>query len=91
MLALFRLVIDGVSPTFQFITHIDFTYYSLVFLSLLILFVQLFIVMKAQKVKDSDDKSHKNKVELQLQKINNFAFYTLIAMLIMFVTYNFFR
>jgi hypothetical protein len=40
VLVLFRMVIDGVSPAVGYVTHVDFVFYWLVFLSLLILLFQ---------------------------------------------------
>lgn len=84
-LVLFRLVIDSVSPHAGYATHIDVVYYLIVFLSLLILFFQTYIILVIQKTGtgSEDEKQRRN------QKLENFSaltFIGIIAVLIIFLT-----
>ena len=88
-LVLFRLVIDAVSPSTGYPTHIDQVYYMISFLSLIILFFQTYIVLIAQK--DKDTLSHE-KVLLhsnKLENVNALMFVGVLVLLIVFLTISF--
>ncbi len=91
MLVLFRLVIESISPHVAYPTHIDFVYYALVFLSLIILFIQMYVILEGQNVKDSEDKVLKKRVASRLENINTASFYTILLSIILLMVYNFLR
>jgi hypothetical protein len=89
-LVLFRLVIDGVSPSVGYTTHIDFVYYLVVFLSLLVLFFQTYVVLVVQKINKLTDQA-KNKLVKKLKRTNDLSFFVVLILLISILTYNYFR
>src|SRR3989304_10098730 len=91
MLVLFRLVIQGESPDVAYMTHIDFTFYSLVLLSLLILFIEAYITLEAQRSKDLTDETQKNIVKQHLEKVSNIAFFVMPILLIILITVGYFK
>ena len=91
MLVLFRMVIESSSPAVGYATHIDFTYYTLVFLSLLILLLQMYIVLEAPKIDSIQDEGMKTKQIGKIEKVNNYAFFGILMLLVLFMTYNFLR
>lgn len=84
-LVLFRLVIDSVSPRVGYITHIDMIYYLVVFLSLLILFLQTYIVLVLQKINNLPDQIKQLRIK-RLEHFNALMFITVLALLILFLT-----
>lgn len=91
MLVLFRMVIESSSPAVGYATHIDFTFYTLVFLSLLILLLQMYIVLEAPRIEALEDEVLKSQRLSKIEKINNYAFFGILMLLVLFMTYNFFR
>lgn len=90
ILVLFRMVIDTLSPSIEYTTHVDFVYYLLVFLSLLILFFQAYVVLALQHSnKDTDvEQQHKRRM---LENANACMFMAILMLLIIAMTYNHFR
>lgn len=90
ILVLFRMVIDALSPSVGYTTHIDFVYYLLVFLSLLILFFQAYVVLALQQIgKDTDvEQLHTKRM---LENANAFMFMLVLTLLVLLMTYNHFR
>ncbi len=84
-LALFRLVIDGVSPHVGYSTHVDFTYYLLVFLSLLILLFQTYVVLTLQTTKHLS-KELQEPIKARLSFLNDWVFILTLATLVICIT-----
>ncbi|MFH1831697.1 MAG: hypothetical protein ABH827_02735 [bacterium] len=84
-LVLFRLVIDSVSPRVGYITHIDKVYYLVVFLSLLILFLQTYIVLVLHKSGNLDEQTKKLRNE-KLENLNDILFVLILVLLVVFLT-----
>jgi len=74
VLVLFIMVIDAVSPHVGYTTHLDFMYNLFVFLSLVILFFQGFVILQLQHVKgESETKQAAQRVWLEYA--NTFIFF----------------
>lgn len=88
-LVLFRLVVDAVSPEVGYATHIDFVYYVLVLLSLLILFFQTYVMLVIEKAKTllTDQQSA---IKEKLEIINALLFITVLTALITIMTVDLF-
>lgn len=87
-LVLFRLVVDAVSPEVGYATHIDFVYYVLVMLSLIILFFQTYIMLSIERVKTlPPDALHAKQKRLEL--INTLLFISILGALIVIMTIDF--
>ncbi|MBX9830629.1 hypothetical protein K2X40_01610 [Candidatus Babeliales bacterium] len=91
ILVLFRMVIDNTSPAVGNTTHIDFIFYAIVFLSLLILFFQTYVMLELQRIKDVEPGNTAEKAMDSLEKLNNNIFFGIIFLLVCLVTYNYFR
>lgn len=90
LLILFRLVIDSISPIIGYTTHIDFIYYAVVFLSLLILLFQTYVTLALQHATELIDLEQK-KMRETLKLINDEAFFFSLLLLLGFVFYSFYR
>jgi len=87
-LVLFRLVIDSSSPFVGYITQIDSVYYLVVLLSLLILFLQTYIILAQQRGPTlSEEKKHLRNE--QLEKLNAIVFVMVLTLLLAFLTIYF--
>jgi hypothetical protein len=85
-LVLFRLVIDSVSPHAGYATHIDIVYYLIVFLSLLILFLQTYIILVIQKT-DTLSENEKQQRNQKLENLSALAFWVTLVVLVLFLTF----
>lgn len=90
ILVLFRMVIDGVSPDVGSLTHVDFMYNLFVFLSLVILFFQTYVILRLQHLKETakDEKEH---TVQSLATCNNVVFFIILLALALGTTATFFR
>jgi hypothetical protein len=90
VLVLFRMVIDGASPRVSHTTHVDFIFYLLVFLSLFVLLFQTYAVLMLEKIKSLPSEEQRG-AKIWLERANNAVFFITLALLILFVTWSFFR
>lgn len=81
ILVLFRMVIDGVSPVVGYNTHIDFFFYVLVILSLVILLFQIYLVLKLNHIKEESEEKRK----LTLQRLDYFNSLLLLSSLLVLI------
>jgi hypothetical protein len=81
ILVLFRMVIDGVSPSVGYKTHVDFVFYLLVFLSLLILLFQAYVVLTLQKTKDFAQEMRES-IKSRLVLYNDIVFMATLLILV---------
>jgi hypothetical protein len=90
ILVLFRMVIDTSSPEVGLLTHVDFIYNLLVFLSLIILLFQTYVILQLQhaKARASDRLERRT---AQLTAANNVVFFFILIALIIGTTATFFR
>jgi uncharacterized membrane protein len=83
---LFRTAIDALSPNVGEATKVDYIYFVLVFLSLLILLFQAYLAIRIRMEED------KRKLTLKkinsLEKLNYIVFISILILLIIFVTYG---
>lgn len=90
ILVLFRMVIDAASPNVGNLTHVDFMYNLLVFLSLLILFFQTYVILRLQRIKEFSSELKEQHVHT-LATWNNIVFFLVLFALIIGTTATFFR
>ena len=90
ILVLFRMVIDSVSPDVGYTTHLDFMYNLFVFLSLVILFFQTYVVLRLQNIKKTGVESQAN-VQKQLSITNDLVFFGTLFALAFISSMTFFR
>jgi len=90
ILVLFRMVIDAVSPQVGYTTHIDFFYNFLVFLSLIILMFQTYVMLAMQKIKSLTEEIQQ-KTKESLDNMNDLIFIGNLVALVVLVTYSFYR
>jgi hypothetical protein len=81
ILLLFRMVIDAESPGIGYSTHIDFVYYLLVFLSLVLLLFQVYVLQRCQGVKEAQP-DLQEATYAKLENINNIVFFAQLLGLI---------
>ena len=91
LLVLYRLVIQGVSPEITYNSHIDFTFYTLVFLSMLIFFIQAYVCLETQKIKEKEEFVLQKTMLEKLETINHISFFVIPFLLILLMTYAFLR
>ena len=89
ILVLFRMVILQLSPSMGEVTKADFTYFLLVFLSLMILVFQAYILLVMKKIINYSEELQKKKVAL-LEKLNNLVIIIILLILIAAITHNIF-
>lgn len=89
ILVLFRMVILQLSPSMGEITKADFTYFLLVFLSLIILVFQAYILLVMKKIMNYSEEVQNKKVAL-LEKLNNLMIIIILLILIAALTHNMF-
>lgn len=90
ILVLFRMVIDGVSPDVGKLTHLDYMYNLFVFLSLVILFFQTYVVLRLQNLKKKSE-SVQDAPRKHLQLWNNAMFFCILIALAIGTTCSFLR
>jgi hypothetical protein len=91
ILVLFRMVIDSASPIVGYMTHVDFTFYSLVLLSLQILFIEMYIVLESKQVQKMELEVDKQRVAVKLERVNIMNLYVVMFLLMFLMTYNYLR
>ncbi|MCB9493463.1 MAG: hypothetical protein H6679_04285 [Epsilonproteobacteria bacterium] len=92
ILVLFRMVIHQLSPIIGYTTHIDFVYYTLVMLSLLILIFQIYVILTIQKKKIGESSSHEAKEAHEyIQKMNDVLFMAILVTLIIALIFVYHR
>ena len=87
ILVLFRMVILQLSPDMAEITKADFTYFLLVFLSLLLLVYQGYTTLVMKQISVYNEEIQKKRIA-QLEKANNLILLITLLMLLVAVTYN---
>ena len=90
ILVLFRMVIDAVSPDVGNLTHVDFMYNLFVFLALVILFFQTYVILRLQRIKDASDAT-KERVNAHLLFLNNLLFFAILLTIAIGSTVSFWR
>ncbi|MBM3892841.1 hypothetical protein FJ365_00380 [Candidatus Dependentiae bacterium] len=90
ILVLFRMVIDGVSPDAGSLTHVDFMYNLFVFLSLIILFFQTYVILRLQHLRAGPKELEEQTVQ-SLATCNNVVFFLILLALALGTTITFFR
>ena len=86
ILVLFRTAIDAPSPNVGEATKVDYIYFVLVFLSLLILLFQAYLAIRIRMEEDKGKLPPKKRASLE--KLNYIAFISILILLIIFVTYG---
>lgn len=87
ILVLFRLVITNGAPQVGYATHIDYVYYLLVVLSLLILLFQTYITLSTRHIKNLSEAEQKTMVS-HLELINSIVIISSLASLVIPITYG---
>lgn len=87
ILVLFRLVIVTDAPVTGYATQIDYVYYLLVFISLLILFFQTYVTLTTKHVAELAE-SKKMSLISRLETVNSFVILGALALLVIPLTYN---
>jgi hypothetical protein len=90
ILVLFRFVIDAASPHVGTSTHLDFVYYLLVFLSLLILLFQTYVILTLYRVKGYEEHIQE-RTKRRLVFLNHLVFFGIMFLLLVLMTYTLFR
>ncbi len=88
VLVLYRLVINAVSPPSATMTKIDFAYFTLVFLSLILLIFQAYVVMSLKDKKDGESRAHTKHI-YYLDCLNSIMFILVLLLLNGLLTYSF--
>jgi hypothetical protein len=81
------MVIVQLSPVVGESTKVDFAYFLLVFLSMIILIFQAFVVIEMRDI-NSYTEERKTKIITRLQHINDVVFLGTIILLLVLITYN---
>lgn len=87
ILVLFRTVIVQLAPPPAGMTKVDFVYFLLVFLSLLILIFQAYLAIVMRKIKQYNDELQEKRIK-KLEKANDIILILVIILLMLTVTYN---
>jgi hypothetical protein len=90
ILVLFRMVIDQTSPSVGYNTHIDYFFYLLVFLSLVILLFQIYVVLRLHHLKHLSEEK-KKVVYKHLDYFNSFLLIATLFVLIVMTTLSYWR
>lgn len=90
ILILYRMVINEVSPSVGYATHLDYIFYMLVLLSMLVVLFQAFVVLVIHKTKDHEGHIRESVVRW-LELANDITFYGILILLIILTTYSYFR
>lgn len=90
ILVLFRIVIDSAAPVnIGYTTHIDYVFYLLVFLSLIILLFQSYVTLVMRDYATLNDEGKKILTQ-QLMNQNSIILLFSLASVILFMTYSYF-
>ncbi|MBD3231883.1 hypothetical protein GF322_04440 [Candidatus Dependentiae bacterium] len=89
ILVLFRTVILQLSPSMGEVTKADFTYFLLVFLSLIILLFQAYVSLMMKKINQYSEEIQKIKIAF-LEKFNSIMVLVVLLLLIIAITHNVF-
>ena len=90
ILVLFRMVIDGVSPDVGYNTHIDYFFYLLILLSLVILLFQTYVVLVLHKAKEETEDTQKKTIQ-RLDSLNSLVLLGTLAALVIMTTLSHWR
>jgi hypothetical protein len=90
ILVLFRMVIDGVSPDVGNLTHVDFMYNLFVFLALVILFFQTYVILRLQRIKEVAESTFDRTIN-HLSFWNNILFFGILLIIAIGSTISFWR
>lgn len=90
ILVLFRMVIDSVSPSVGYNTHIDYFFYLLVILSLAILLFQIYVVLTLHQAKQESETVQK-KVSQRLDYLNSLMLMSVLVILVIVTTLSHWR
>lgn len=90
ILVLFRMVIDAVSPDVGNLTHLDFMYNLFVFLALVILFFQTYVILRLQRIKDVVEATREQTLG-HLRFWNNAVFFIILIIMLIGTTTSFWR
>lgn len=90
ILVLFRMVIDGVSPTVGYNTHVDYFFYLLVVLSLVILLFQIYVVLTLHRGKKETEEQQKITAE-RIDYLNSLVLMGVLIILIVVTTLSHWR
>lgn len=88
-LALFRLVIDGVSPNVGYATHVDIVFHTFIFLLLTILAFQIYNSLTLTQAKHLAE-DVQQKIKDKLENISDVVFIFNLVFLIVMLTYSFY-
>lgn len=89
-LALFRLVIDGASPNVGYTMHVDMIFYTFMLLLLIILGFQIYVTLTLNQLKKLANEIQE-KIKVSLEKMNDIVFISNLALLMLCVTYSFYK
>jgi len=87
LLVLYQIVINNISPPSSGITKVDFIYFLLVFLSLIILLFQAYVVLRMRRIHPLP-KEEQEKTVSRLSTLNSLIFIFIIILLLAAITYN---
>lgn len=90
ILVLFRMVIDSISPQTSYMTHLDYMYYTVVLLSLLLTLFQAFLSFIIHAFQLNEQKISEN-MRRKLTILNDMVFFVILALLVILTTYSYFR
>lgn len=86
ILVLFRMVIDAQAPSVGYSMQVDHIYHLLVFLSLLILFFQMYVTLSTQEIKEKAE-AHQEEIKIHLEVLNSMVLFTTLLLLVICMTY----
>lgn len=89
-LALFRLVIDGASPNVGYAMHVDMIFYTFLLLLLIILGFQMYVTLTLNQIKKLTHEIQE-KIKYNLEKINDTVFISNLVILMICITYSFYK
>ncbi len=89
-LALFRLVIDGASPNTGYAMHVDLIFYTFMLLLLIILGFQIYVAITLNQIKKFAT-DVQEKIKDSLEKMNDVVLVSNLVLLIILVTYSFYK
>lgn len=88
-LVLFRLVINAVSPVVGYVTHVDFVFYAFVILLLIVLLFQIYVVLTLHRIKALAKEIYE-KIVKRLELVSDLVFSSILALLMILITYSFY-
>jgi hypothetical protein len=86
ILVLFRMVIDAQAPSVGYSMQVDHIYHLLVFLSLLILFFQMYVTLSTQEIKEKSE-AYQEEIKTHLEVLNSIVLFTALFLLVICMTY----